>query len=144
MIVLVWDGVVFLDSICNWDFCVFCKSGVAKKALCSMGSSRISRSQSGDYHLFPYRHAFCVSVIFFLPFMLLLPFLHRSFLIFVVSVFNHFSRSFRGGGVILRFFVCHHPALPLLPHLLVRFRLCPCVLVPTGVLSVFMSVHHLP
>jgi hypothetical protein len=22
-IFLVWDGVVFRDSICNWDFCVF-------------------------------------------------------------------------------------------------------------------------
>jgi hypothetical protein len=39
----------------------------------------------------------------FLPFMLLLPFLHRSFLIIVFSVFNHFSRSFGGGGL---FFVC--------------------------------------
>jgi hypothetical protein len=30
----------------------------------SMGSSRISRSQSGDYNLFPSRHASCFSVIF--------------------------------------------------------------------------------
>jgi hypothetical protein len=45
-----------------------------------------------------------------------LPFLHHSFLIFVVSVFNHFSRSFGEYSSIC----C--PVLPLLHHLLVRFR----------------------
>jgi hypothetical protein len=61
----------------------------------------------------------------FLPFMLLLPFLHRSFLIFVVSVFNHFPRSFGGyysfccmsssSAAFASSSACSFPGMPMCP-----------------------------
>jgi hypothetical protein len=61
----------------------------------------------------------------FLPFMLLLPFLHRFFLIFVVSVFYHFLRSFGGyssfccmsssSAAFASSFACSFPGMPICP-----------------------------